>query len=110
MTMTSLIKLAVLRSFVTHKEVDMMALTECNMAWNKVPAHLHPTEQSRYWWENVHWSISHNHTEDYDCTFQPGGTCLAINQQIVVLHPTTRRQHCRTWQVVLGQTLRQTQQ
>jgi len=60
-----------------------MALTECNTAWNKVPTHLHPTEQTRYWWENVHWSVSHNHTEDYNCAYQLGGTSLAIINKLL---------------------------
>jgi len=78
LTTTSSIKLGMLRNFVKQAEVNVVAFTECNMAWNKVPPHLYPTKQTYYWWENVQLSVCHNHTELYNCTYQPRGTNLAV--------------------------------
>jgi len=71
------IKLMALHNFINYHKIDV-AITECNTAWTETPFHLYLTEQTRYWWENVQWSISHNTTKNYKCAYQPGGTCLTI--------------------------------
>jgi len=72
------IKLAVLQDFNKEAQADICAITECNVDWKKAPPHLHPKEQTRYWWESSHWSISHNILETNDTTYQPGGTAVVI--------------------------------
>ncbi len=72
------IKLAALREFTTSALVDVVAITECNTAWDNVDAKLHPAEQTQYWWECSQWSIGYNQQENYKEDYQPGGTGLII--------------------------------
>jgi len=44
--------------------------------------HLYPREQTRYWWENSHWSITNNHNETKDAVYQTGGTMLVVLNQL----------------------------
>jgi len=44
MTETGLIKLAALRDFTQEAQVDVCAITECNVDWRHAPAHLYPKE------------------------------------------------------------------
>jgi len=54
------VKLAALHSFMQEAQVDIAALTECNVAWSLVDWDLYPSEQTKHWWENAHWSVTHN--------------------------------------------------
>jgi len=76
------IKLAVLRLFIQAHQVDVCAITECNVDWRKVPAHLYPAEQTKYWWESSHWKVTHNTSETNDAAYQPGGTGIVIGNQL----------------------------
>jgi len=89
MTESGSIKLAALRSFLQEAQVDACALTECNVAWNKAPAHLYLAEQTRYWWEASQWSLAHNIQETNKVAYQPGGTGLLITNQLT--HQAQRR-------------------
>jgi len=60
LTTSGSIKLAALREFTISALVDMVAIKECNAAWDNVYAKLHPVEQTQYWWECSQWSIGHN--------------------------------------------------
>jgi len=74
-------KLAVLHTFMVESQVDLVALTECNAAWNHVPHELWPPVQTKGWWENAHWVLSHNRTDPDSAKYQPGGTgILVVNQ------------------------------
>jgi len=77
------LKLAALRSFMNAAQVDICALTECNVTWNQAPSHLHPAEQTRYWWEASHWNLSHNQQESNEAAYQPGGTGIVVVNQLV---------------------------
>ncbi len=76
------IKLAALQSFMQSAQVDICALPECNVAWNKAPPHLYPAEQMRYWWEACHWSLSHNQQETNEAAYQPGGAGIVVVNQL----------------------------
>jgi len=76
------IKLASLHSFMQEAQVDVTALTECNVAWNLAKRDLYPPEQTKFWWENAHWSITHNRQEKYATTHQRGGTCIIVTNQL----------------------------
>jgi len=58
-----LVKLATLHSFMQEVQVDIAALTECNVAWSLVDQEQYPLEQTKFWWENAHWLITHNRQE-----------------------------------------------
>jgi len=55
-----LVKLAALREFMEANDVDIAALTECNVVWDKTNPDIWPLEQTKFWWENAHWSLTHN--------------------------------------------------
>jgi len=76
------VKLAALHNFMQDHHVDIAALTECNVAWQLVDASFYPSEQTKYWWENSHWSITHNRQEIYPTKHQRGGTCLVVTNQL----------------------------
>jgi len=44
MTEMGLIKLAAMRNFINEAEVDICAITECNVDWKKAPNYLYPSE------------------------------------------------------------------
>jgi len=75
-------KLAALHEFMTENQVDIAALTECNVAWSKVDHALWPQEQTRFWWENAHWSTTHNRQDPDTAKYQPGGTSLVVVNQL----------------------------
>jgi len=82
MTDSGSIKLAALWDFTKEAQADICAITECNVDWRHAQAHLYPKEQTRYWWESSHWSISNNLQETNEAAYQPGGTALVIMNQI----------------------------
>jgi len=88
MTETGSIKLVVLWNSTNAAQVDICAITKCNINWKHTPAYLHPKEQMRYWWESSHWSITNNTQETNEVTYQPGGAALIIINQL--LHRSQR--------------------
>jgi len=78
MTESGSIKLAAMQGFINQAGADIIAITKCNTAWKEAPHHLYLTEQTRYWWENAHWSLGHNKHEHFDSSYQPGGTGLVV--------------------------------
>jgi len=82
LTPSGSIKLAALREFINQASVDVVAITECNAAWDNVATTLHPTEQTRYWWECSQWSVGHNRQENYQENYQPGGTGIIILNEL----------------------------
>jgi len=63
-------------------QVDIAALTECNTAWTKVDPHLKLQEQTKFWWENEHWSITNNQQDSDAVPYQPGGTGIVVVNQV----------------------------
>jgi len=95
------VKLTALRNFMVAAKVNISAITECNVAWNKTPMHLYPSEQpGTGWWESSHWSLGHNKQETNDAPYQPGGTGL-----IVVNKLSHRAEHPGDDTVGLGGTI-----
>jgi len=45
---TGSIKLAAMRNFINEAEVDICAITKCNVNWKNAPKHLYPREQTCY--------------------------------------------------------------
>jgi len=82
MTETGSIKLAALQNYINEAQVDICATTKCNINWKQAPAHLYPTEQTQYWWENSQWGITHNTHKTNKVAYQPGGTVLMIINQL----------------------------
>jgi len=79
---TRSIKLMALWNYINDAEVDICVITKCNINWKQAPAHLYPTEQTRYWWENSQWSITQNNHETNKAAYKPGSTMLAIINQL----------------------------
>jgi len=79
---TGLIKLAAMRNFINKAEVDICAITKCNIDWKKAPTYLYLTKQTHYWWENNHWSVTNNHHKTNEVAYQPGRTVLMILNQL----------------------------
>jgi len=82
------IKLDCLHQFTTANKVDIIALTELNMAWDKLPYQAQLPYKTRGWWEVYHWSVSHNKNDQHGESFQPGGTAIAVLNEWA--HCTTR--------------------
>jgi len=82
LTTTGSIKLAALRTFTQAMQVEICAITECNVNWNKAPQHLYPTKHMQYWWESSHWKVSHNTHKINDALYQLGGTRIVIVNQL----------------------------
>jgi len=76
------VKLAALQEFMEEQHVDATAITECNVAWNQVDPALWPQEQTKFWWENAHWSVTHNRVDPKVAKYQPGGTCVLVVNQL----------------------------
>jgi len=58
---------------------------ECNVAWNKVEPESWPQEQTKFWWDKAHWSITHNRQDPDATTYQPGGAGLLVVNQLAHL-------------------------
>jgi len=82
------VKLAALHNFMVDHQVDITAITECNVAWSKVTPKIAPPEQTKFWWENSHWSLTHNCRDPNAAKYQPGGTSIVIVNQLA--HRTQR--------------------
>jgi len=76
------VKLAALHAFMQETQVNIAALTECNVAWHLVDKAFYPLEQTKFWWENSHWSITHNRQEQHPTKHQRGGTCILVANQL----------------------------
>jgi len=75
------VKLAALQEFMMDHKVDIAALTECNVAWKQIDLKLWHQEQTKFWWENSHWSLTHNRQDPDAAPYQPGGMgILVVNQ------------------------------
>jgi len=82
------IKLATLRRTIGDRQTDIFGFTEANTCWDVVPENQRLAHQTRGWWENSQWSLSHNRLEKDNLAHQPGGTgIVCINQ---VAHKTLK--------------------
>jgi len=63
-------------------QVDIAAIMECNVGWSKIDLELWLQEQTRFWWDSAHWSITHNRQDLDVATYQPGGTRLIVVNQL----------------------------
>jgi len=72
------VKLAVLHHFMSDHQVDIATLTKCNVAWNKVDYLLHPPTQTKFWWEMVHWVLSHNCQDLHAASYQLRGVGIVV--------------------------------
>ncbi len=81
-------KLDSLWLFMEQQEIDIMAMTELNTAWDCLEYNDRLPAKTRGWWEANHWSITHNKQDKHGDTFQPGGTALVVLNAIS--HKTTQ--------------------
>jgi len=67
-----------LYQLTTDYQVDIVALTELNTAWDKLPYNERLPHKTCGWWEASHWSVSHNKKDKHRDTFQPGGMEILV--------------------------------
>jgi len=82
------VKLAALHEFMVEHQVNIAAIMECNAAWSTIDPDIWPQQQTHYWWENVHWSLTHN-----TLTWQPDtnqGNWSPCCEPALVSHAMTR--------------------
>jgi len=72
------LKLQVLLQFTQQQQIDVFGFAEHNTCWDLIHKNEQIIERTRGWWENAHWSISHNKRERHPIVHQPGGTGLAV--------------------------------
>jgi len=65
------IKLNRLHQLTKDYQADIVALTELNMAWDKLPYEERLPYKTHGWWEASHWIMSHNKKDKHGDTFQP---------------------------------------
>jgi len=70
------IKLDCLHTFTTKLEIDILALTELNTAWDQLDYKDRLPAKTEGWWAVNQWSIAHNKQDTYGDDFQPGGMAL----------------------------------
>jgi len=70
LTETRSFKLSALQDFSQQVHVDIIALMECNIAWDKVEHNVQLKEQTKFWWENVQWCMAYNRHESRHEAYQ----------------------------------------
>jgi len=76
------IKLHTLLQFTTTFQVDMFAAAELNTCWDLLPPNQQLPSLTKGWWENSHWSTSHNQNDASMSIYQPGGTALVVTNEL----------------------------
>jgi len=82
------VKLDSLLNFTREAEIDILALTELNVAWDKIDYKLCLPTKTQGWWEANQWSFTHNKQDTYGNAFQLGGTALLTLNKLS--HKTTK--------------------
>jgi len=85
------VKLAALYAYMEEAQVDIAALTKCNMAWDKINYALSLAQQTKYWWENAHWPVSHKMTRPTFSTISTGWDQRHGGQPTVTSSTAARR-------------------
>jgi len=73
-----LFKLAALWDFMEEMDVDVAAMWH-GIKSSQIYGHQNKT---KYWWENTHWSLTHNQRDLHAAPYQPGGTRIVIFNQL----------------------------
>jgi len=76
------IKLDCLYNFTLEHEINILALTELNMAWDRVEYKDRLLAKTRGWWEASQWSVAHNKQDTYGDAFQPGGMAIVMTNKL----------------------------
>jgi len=82
------VKLDSLLLFTQEAEIDILALTELNVAWDRVDYKARLPVKTQGWWEANQWSITHNKQDIHGDDFQPGGSALLTLNKFS--HKTTK--------------------
>jgi len=72
------LKLDCLNQLTMEYQVDIVTLTELNMAWDKLLYKVWLPQKTCGWWEASHWSVSHNKKDKHGDGFQPGRTAILV--------------------------------
>jgi len=82
------IKLDCLQAFTIENDIDILAITELNTAWDCLHFNKQWPAKTQGWWEANHWSMSHNKKDAHGDDFQLGGTALWVMNNLS--HKMTR--------------------
>jgi len=72
------LKLTVLQHFTQQFQIDVFTFAKHNICWDLIPKQQQLAERTCGWWENAHWATSFNKREKYPIAHQPGGTGIAV--------------------------------
>jgi len=56
--------------------------TKLNTCWDLLPLDQRLPHRTKGWWENAHWSISHNRNDTHSSIYQPGGTAVVATNKL----------------------------
>jgi len=68
--------------------IDILALPELNMAWDKLEYKDCLPAKTQGWWEANQWSVSHNKQDTHGDDFQPGRMAIVMMNKLS--HKTTK--------------------
>jgi len=75
-------KLDCLWTFMAEYNINIMALTELNAAWDCLHYNDRLPAKTRGSWEASHWSISHNEQEQFGEDFQPSRMMILVHNKL----------------------------
>jgi len=82
------LKMDSLHSFTQEAEIDILALTELNSAWDCIDYQARLPARTKGWWEANQWSVTHNKQDTFGDVFQPGGAAILTLNKFA--HKTTK--------------------
>jgi len=76
------LKLQLLLQFMTTFQVDIFTVAELNTCWDLLPPDQRLPNRMKGWWENSHWSLSHNCNDSHSSIYQPSGTGIVVTNAL----------------------------
>jgi len=75
------IKLRSIHQSINNSQADAYAFTKHNTCWDLLAPNKGLPCLTQGWWENAHWSVSHNWLDKNNGVYQPGGiSIVAVNK------------------------------
>jgi len=76
------LKLQLMLQFMTTFQVDVFVAAELNTCWDLLPPDQWLPGRTKGWWENLHWSLSHNRNDTHSSIYQHGGTGIVVTNAL----------------------------
>jgi len=77
-TMMAISILQLLLQFTTTYQVNVFVVAKLNTCWDLLPPDQWLPHKTKGWWENLHWSLSHNHNDKQSSSYQPGSMGIVV--------------------------------